>query len=132
MSKSDGNHPSPTPLAESFAHNGVLVDQEYEQEMQDAIKAAGYTAGPAKPAGRHGLVRISVEDPDPSDKFFAALREKVQQNQSPALGNYGRDRHFAIGALGSVRPAGDLPDGSDPKIIGSGGVRPPQCSHIMQ
>lgn len=119
MSKSDGNHPSPTLLAESFAHNGVLVDQEYEQEIRLAVEALGYTAGPARRAGRHGLVRISVEDADSADKFFDALYGYLQQGRSPALGNYGRDRHFAIGALGAVQPTGGTSDLADPKVWGS-------------
>jgi hypothetical protein len=132
MSKSDGNHPSLTLLAESFAHNGVLVDQEYEQEIRRALEALKYVVGPAERAGRHGLLRISVDGDASADKLFKDLHEELQRSQSPALGNFGRDRHFAIGALGSVRPAGGaIADGSDPKIIGSGGIRPPQCQHVL-
>jgi hypothetical protein len=119
MSISDGNHPSPTLLAESFAHHGVLVDQEYEQEIRHALEALEYVVGPIERAGRHGLLRISVDGDASADKLFDGLYEQLQQAHSPALGNYGRDRHFAIGALGAVRPTSGTTNIGDPKVWGS-------------
>jgi hypothetical protein len=116
------------------------VDQEYEPEVRHAIKELGYFAGSAERTGGHGLVRISVEGVDSPNKFFDSLHDYLQRNQSPAVGNYGRDRHFAIGALGSISDLPDpkiigsgsaIADGSDPKIIGSGCILPPRCEHVL-
>jgi hypothetical protein len=135
MSTPDSNGESAAPLAESFARDEILVEESYEQEIRLAIQALSYRVGEASRAGEHGLVRITLDDAESSDKVFDELREYLQRNQSPALGNYGRNRHVAIGALAKDDPdpkiwgrpasliaalsAGHLaPAGSDPKIWG--------------
>jgi subtilisin family serine protease len=114
------------PLAESYKL-GYLADAAYEQDVVTALREAGGDPKPAEAAGKHGLLQIPLESVPDEDKLLAYLR----QYQPAALGNYGRNRHCAIGALSAdvaTTYYAQGPSDSDPKIwphaVGCHTIRP--------